>query len=58
MRGMPKKWGRRGLLISIIPYFAVLFAFHRQLKSGKYHPVVALLHNMVEEDFKEGFIRF
>jgi hypothetical protein len=35
-----------------------LFAFYRQLKSGKYHPVVALLHNMVEEDFKEGFIRF
>ena len=41
-----------------IPYFAVLFAFYRQLKSGKYHPGVALLHNMVEEDFKEGFIRF
>ena len=31
--------------ISAILYFAVLIAFYRQLKSGKYHPVLANLHN-------------
>ena len=42
------------------PYFAVLFAFYCQLKSGKYHPVVALLHNhkwlkKISKKFSSGF---